>query len=308
MVGWSRCCIMPSASVCGAWATSATSATGAAGTPASVNRPASTPCRSSRSASSRIAQSSSRWRPDPGSCAKRGSSTSSGRPTTAQIDANRRSLPPAIISSPSRVGNTWYGATIGNRVPWPCGTVPVGEVAGEVIADVAERGLVERDVDDGSLAGATALEQRREHAERRPRARALVDQRRADPHAGPAGLARHRDQAAGGLHQRVVAGLVAERPDVAVGAHRAVDETGVARRAARRRRARARRRARGGGSAGRRPRRRRVAAAPRGRAGRGARARASACPRWRRGTSSPRRSRTAAPRRDRRPPCRVARP
>ena len=72
-----------------------------------------------------------------------------------------------------------------------------------------------------------ALEQRGEHSERRPGSRALVDQRRADPDTGVAGLARHRDQPAGGLHERVVAGLLLQRPDVAVRADGAVDEAGV---------------------------------------------------------------------------------
>src|SRR5207244_4016676 len=53
-----------------------------------------------------------------------GSSPSSGSPTTSQIALNSRSFPPAIISSPSRVGKTWYGATIGKTVPCPRGTVP----------------------------------------------------------------------------------------------------------------------------------------------------------------------------------------
>ncbi len=104
----------------------------------------------------------------------------------------------------------------------------VGEVAGEVVADVAEGGLVEGDVDLGALTAPVALEQRGEHAERRPGAGALVDQGRADACAGAAGLAGHRDQPACRLHQRVVAGLVAERPDVAVRAHGAVDEPWVA--------------------------------------------------------------------------------
>ena len=42
------------------------------------------------------------------------------------------------------------------------------------------------------------------------------------------GLAGHRDQPTRGLHQRVVAGLVAERPDVAVRTHRAVDKSRIA--------------------------------------------------------------------------------
>jgi hypothetical protein len=85
-----------------------------------------------------------------------------------------------------------------------------------VVAEVADRGLVERDVDDATLAGALALEQRGEDADRRPRAGALVDRRRPDTHPGPAGLAGHRDQPAAALHQRVVARLTRERAHAAV--------------------------------------------------------------------------------------------
>ena len=115
--------------------------------------PASAPCRSSRVPRSRIAQSSSRWRTRSGLVAKRGSSTSSGRSRTAQIAAKRRSLPPAIISSPSRVANTWYGRHHREARALAVRHGAVREVAGEVVADVAERGLVERDVDDRALAG-----------------------------------------------------------------------------------------------------------------------------------------------------------
>ena len=125
IVGWPSGCSIPSASVCGASATSAMSATGAAGTPASFSR--AQPVRrvvprTMRSPGSHRARRGAA--PGRGCVRKRGSSTSSGSPRTPQIAAKSRSLPPAIISSPSRVANTWYGATIGKRVPWPCGTVP----------------------------------------------------------------------------------------------------------------------------------------------------------------------------------------
>ena len=93
---------------------------------------------------------------------------------------------------------------------------PVREVAGEVVADVTESGLVQRDVDEAARAGRLALEQRGEDPEGRPGARALIDEGGPDAHAGPAGLPGHRDQAACRLHQRVVAGLVPLRADAAV--------------------------------------------------------------------------------------------
>ena len=120
-------------------------------------------------------------------------------------------MPPAIISSPSRVGKTWYGATIGNTVPCR-GDGAVGEVPGEVIADVRQRRLVQGHVDDRAFTRPLALEQRREDADGGPGAGADVDQARADADAGSARLAGHRDQPAGGLHERVVAGLAASGP------------------------------------------------------------------------------------------------
>ena len=103
----------------------------------------------------------------------------------------------------------------------------VGQVADEVVADVAERRLVERRVDNGSLAGSLAFEQCRDDPERGPHPGAHVDERGADPHTRPIGLARHADEPSRRLHERVVAGLLGERADVAVRADRAVDEAWV---------------------------------------------------------------------------------
>src|SRR5262249_53564087 len=105
----------------------------------------------------------------------------------------------------------------------------VREVTRQVVTDVPERRLVERDVDGCALAGTFALEQRCEDADRRPRAGPLVDQRGADAPARPARLTRHRDETAGGLHQRVVPRLVREGPDAAICADVAVDEAWIAR-------------------------------------------------------------------------------
>ena len=288
--------------------TSATSATGAAGTPASVSRACQCAVSCSRERSLEDRTELVAVAHAIGVGAEAGVVDELGQPD----DGADRGEQAVVAAGDHQLAVARREHLVGRHHREPRALAvrhgAVGEVAGEVVADVAERGLVERDVDHRALAAAAALEQRGEHPERRPGARALVDQRRADADARPAGLAGHRDQPARRLHQRVVAGLVAERPDVAVRADRAVDEPRVARPAARRRRGRARRRAPGGGSAGRRRRRRRAGAAPRGRAGRGARAPASACPRSRRGTSCPRRSRTAAPRPGRRRRCRGARP
>jgi hypothetical protein len=105
----------------------------------------------------------------------------------------------------------------------------VGQVADEVVADVAERSLVERRVHESARARSLALEQRGDDAERRPHARAHVDQRRADAHARTTRLAGHADQSSCRLHERVVARFRSEWPRAAVGADRAVDEPRVAR-------------------------------------------------------------------------------
>ena len=69
--------------------------------------------------------------------------------------------------------------------------------------------------------------QRGEDPDRRPPRRRVVHQRHADAHGGAARLARHGEQTGERLHQRVVAGLLAERPrpervDPAVDARRNV--------------------------------------------------------------------------------------
>ena len=109
----------------------------------------------------------------------------------------------------------------------PCGHRAVGEVPHEVIADVAERSLVERCVDQGSTAGSLTLEQRRDDAECGPHPCPHVDEGRTDTHTGAARLARHADQPAGCLHERVVPGLLGQWAGVAVGADRAVYEPSV---------------------------------------------------------------------------------
>ena len=110
-------------------------------------------------------------------------------------------------------------------------------------------------------------------------------------------LARHRDEPAGGLHQRVVAGLPRRAGRCGRTRRPSSRRAAGCARAGRPGRGRARSASPGGGSGGRRRLGRRGGGSRRGRAGRAARARASACPRWPRGTSSPRRSRTAGPRR-----------
>ena len=119
----SSSCSMPLACVCSCCAASATFWTGETGMPSSaVSHSAEVRCaiRSRTSGSS-----SSRWASRSGFVRKRGSRASSGRPIAAQSCAKRRSFAAAIISSPSAVGNTSYGAISGNAVPWRPGAMPV---------------------------------------------------------------------------------------------------------------------------------------------------------------------------------------
>jgi hypothetical protein len=55
---------------------------------------------------------------------KRSSSGSSASPTASHSERNSRSFAAEIISAPSLVSNTSYGAMSGNAVPWGPGTEP----------------------------------------------------------------------------------------------------------------------------------------------------------------------------------------
>ena len=305
---WSSRWRIPSASVCGDSATSRTSATGAAGTPAAVRRSCQAAVSSvARRSASSVARAS-RFPTRSAFVRKRGSSTRSGTPS----DGAEGPEEPVVAGGHHQrpVACREHLVRRDHREPRPVAPRhrPVGEVADEVVAEVADRGLVEGDVDHRALAGALAVEQGGEDADRRPRARALVDRRRPDTHAGAARLPGHRDQPARGLHQGVVARLARERARRGRTRRPSSRRGAGSARAAPPARAPAPPRGPGAGSGGRRRLGRRVEGAPRGRAGRGATARASASRRWRRGTSRPRPPRTAVPTPARRPRCRAARP
>ena len=97
------------------------------------------------------------------------------------------------------------------------------EVGGRLIGQQADRRLEERRVDGASAAGV----QRGEDAKRGPQPRALVDDRRADPHAGTARLAGDADQAAERLDERVIARPVLQRSRAAESPDVAIDEPGI---------------------------------------------------------------------------------
>ena len=97
---------------------------GAHGMPASVSR-ANHSCASLwDSASMSSGSSSLRCELRGTARAKRSSSSHSGRPTVFASIANWRSLPHAMMRSPSFLGMGWYGYRLGCSLPIRCGTAP----------------------------------------------------------------------------------------------------------------------------------------------------------------------------------------
>src|SRR5579875_564335 len=84
--------------------------------------------------------------------------------------------------------------------------------------------LVKGGIDDASSPGASALDERCKNTERRPYAGADVDNGNTHPHRGSAVLSHNAHQSAMGLHQRVIARAIAERPDPPESAEIAIDE------------------------------------------------------------------------------------
>ena len=115
------------------------------------------------------------------------------------------------------------------RAPLAARHLARAQVADELIREQRQRRLVEGHVERASHAGPLAVVQRREDAERGPDAGAEVDQRDTDAYRRPVVLAGDAHDPGGGLHQRVVAGLIAQRPRRPERADRAVDESRVAR-------------------------------------------------------------------------------
>ncbi len=116
------------------------------------------------------------------------------------------------------------GRDQGERRAVTTGRLPGREVAGEVVAHQADGRLEQREVDRVRPAGV----KRRDDGERGPEPRREVDERGADADAGPVGLAGDGDDAGEGLHERVVAGVLAERPLAAERADRDVDDARAA--------------------------------------------------------------------------------
>ena len=87
--------------------------------------------------------------------------------------------------------------------------------------------LVKGSVHHAALPGARPAIQGGEDADRAPHSGAHVDDRSAHPHRGTALLAGDAHDPPAGLHQGVVAGVLAQRPPVAEGPEVAIDQTSV---------------------------------------------------------------------------------
>ena len=159
---------IPSACVCSAATTSATSATGAAGTPAAVRRSLPVggvalpkPDGDERDELLAVAHAI-RVRPEALVRLEVGQlehvAEQSEEPVVA---AGHHELAVARGEHLVRRDHREHRSLAGRHRA-------VGQVADEVVADVPERGLVERRVDDGPAAGSLALEQRRRRSRARP--------------------------------------------------------------------------------------------------------------------------------------------
>ena len=110
----------------------------------------------------------------------------------------------------------------------PLGQVAAGLEAREVHREQAESRLVEGGVDHATLAGAFALQQPADAAERGPHRAAQIEHGGADAHARPVRIAVDREQPGERLHHRLVAAVFlhgALRPERR---ERAVDEARIA--------------------------------------------------------------------------------
>ena len=274
MVGCSRGWRISRASVCSAVTTSPTSATGAAGTPASVK----SRCHSA------VSRSCSRSESTATSCSRCSTRSIRVEPRIGQEleeveRAAERGEEPVVPAGDHQLAvargedlvrrDHREDRSLGHRHR------PVGEEPDEVVTDVAERSLVERRVDFGPLAGSLALEECRDDPDADHVPRTHVDQRRADANARPSRLSGHADEAACRLHECVVPRLARERPALPL-RRSSSRRAGRCERRARPRSNRAVPRVPVGGSAGRRRRPRRASRAPDGRARHRLRARATA--------------------------------
>ena len=207
MVGWASGWRIPSASVCSDETMSATSATGAAGTPARVKASCQWLVSRSWRRSERMATSVSRFRTRSGFVRNRASSTSSG----SVDDLADRGEQPVVAPGDHELavlrGEHLVRSDHREHRSLSRRDRAVREIADEVVADVAEGGLVEGRVHGCAHARLLSSQQRGEDPERRPHPGPHVDERCAHAHAGSSRLTGHADEASGGLHQCVVSGL-----------------------------------------------------------------------------------------------------
>ena len=136
--------------------------------------------------------------------------------------------PPRRRADGRRCANTSYGAMLGCRLPIGRGDYPVASVRRGLVGQRREQRREQVDLDPLPLAGAVAVPQRGQDADRRVQAGDHVDEGDPDLRGPGVRVTGDRHQPADGLHDQVVAGEVGARPGPESG-HRAVDEPGLRR-------------------------------------------------------------------------------
>ena len=176
----------------------------------------------SRSTSS--GRSSSRWAVRSSLRAKRGSSASSGAPSTSTSRRNWVSLPAVTIRSPSAHGSGSYGNRLGWLLPIRNGTTPPATYALDWLT-------MPDSADDIRLTStcwprpvSSRVVQGGEHADRRVQSGHHVEDRDAGAVGRPVGAAGQAHQPRDRLHDEVVAGQLRALLAAAEAADRRVDD------------------------------------------------------------------------------------
>src|SRR5215212_2662798 len=107
------------------------------------------------------------------------------------------------------------------------GYLAVTKVAHDLVGNPSYRGLVERGLDELSLAGPFPVAQSAQNPYDTPRAHPHVHDGGPDPDGSPVRLPRDAHQAREGLHERIVAGEISHRTGIPVSGHRTVDQPRV---------------------------------------------------------------------------------
>ena len=160
--------------------------------------------------------------------AKRGSSGSSGRPSTSHSRRNCPSLPAVTISSPSAQGSGSYGNRLGWLLPIRNGTTPPATNADCLVHQPGQGRGQQVHLDVLAETGLVAVVQRGEHADGRVQTGHDVEERDTGPVRLAVGLPREAHESGDRLHDQVVARERRAAGAAAEAADRRVDDAGVA--------------------------------------------------------------------------------